>query len=553
MEGSAFDVTETDDVLEQAFKSCTAASGAKLHLGPDLARMMTQRKHDHVQIVEAVRQSVRYAYVSHYYGNPLSVFGLDTKIEDLREQDIEAIRMLPSFRQYIERLLDEKQAAKVRRLLNSNEVLAEELWDAIITANTNLEWLCGALSIIEHVQGHIVETGSGRSALPYFTLYIKALSGSLNSSSPSIRELLLSIEKLDSDAAASIIKYIADTLISMPPSCHDISPDSFSDLQEELSELTQQHGLLKPPSFLNPGTTTISAPSTNLKPSTKKPHNPSKTSGAATRISPHLRSYTTLLTRLHDLLKSFFSSALPTVPFNHPNFFVPPAPAAAATKPHHQLHWNPTEVLFLTTPTRSLLKSAMTPSPRHAIERALSRPHDYLGCACCGPNRRSDAVSNVSAFNGDEGDNGRILAEEKNDHQPATAILYQLYLESGTLINVGDLWMAFRARVSPSVGAATKTNGRDAGWGDGAGGLDGDADGMSVDGSGDQGARGGMDGDGITADDAKGTNSQGRSEHREQMTRALFVRALAELKYLGMIRATRRRNDCVQKVLWKGL
>jgi origin recognition complex subunit 3 len=29
--------------------------------------------------------------------------------------------------------------------------------------------------------------------------------------------------------------------------------------------------------------------------------------------------------------------------------------------------------------------------------------------------------------------------------QPATAIVYQMYLESGTLINVTDLWSAFNA------------------------------------------------------------------------------------------------------------
>lgn len=31
--------------------------------------------------------------------------------------------------------------------------------------------------------------------------------------------------------------------------------------------------------------------------------------------------------------------------------------------------------------------------------------------------------------------------------QPPTAILYQLYLESGNLINVNDLWLAFNAIV----------------------------------------------------------------------------------------------------------
>lgn len=35
--------------------------------------------------------------------------------------------------------------------------------------------------------------------------------------------------------------------------------------------------------------------------------------------------------------------------------------------------------------------------------------------------------------------------------------------------------------------------------------------------------------------------------------RALFSRALAELKYLGMIKSSRKKADHVAKLLWKGL
>ena len=65
-------------------------------------------------------------------------------------------------------------------------------------------------------------------------------------------------------------------------------------------------------------------------------------------------------------------------------------------------------------------RDVFTPKPRYAIERALSSPHDYLDCDCCG------------------GTEGGLSAT-----QPATAILYQLYLESGAVINTADLWSAF--------------------------------------------------------------------------------------------------------------
>jgi len=68
------------------------------------------------------------------------------------------------------------------------------------------------------------------------------------------------------------------------------------------------------------------------------------------------------------------------------------------------------------------VKKAFSPRPRYAIERALSLPGSYLACDCCDPE-----------------------AGGLDSTQPATAILYQLYLESGAIINMADLWSAFDA------------------------------------------------------------------------------------------------------------
>ncbi len=72
--------------------------------------------------------------------------------------------------------------------------------------------------------------------------------------------------------------------------------------------------------------------------------------------------------------------------------------------------------------SKSPHRDVLTPKPRFAVERALSLPHDYLDCTCC-----EGAENGLSAT------------------QPATAILYQLYLESGAIVNASDLWSAFYA------------------------------------------------------------------------------------------------------------
>lgn len=78
---------------------------------------------------------------------------------------------------------------------------------------------------------------------------------------------------------------------------------------------------------------------------------------------------------------------------------------------------------------KSPYRDAFTPKPRFAVERALSSPQDYLACTCC-----------------DNAENGL------SSTQPATAILYQLYLESGSQINVSDLWSAFNTIVGNEGG-----------------------------------------------------------------------------------------------------
>lgn len=121
-------------------------------------------------------------------------------------------------------------------------------------------------------------------------------------------------------------------------------------------------------------------------------------------------------------------------------------------------------------------RAAFAPKTRLAIERALSSPHDYLACDCCALDPEKDSTADTVM---------------RATH-PATCLLYQLYLESGPLINASDLWNAFLA---------------------------------------------------VVADD--------EVDDKENM--AMFERALSELQYLGFIKGTRKKTDHIVKVAWKGL
>lgn len=120
---------------------------------------------------------------------------------------------------------------------------------------------------------------------------------------------------------------------------------------------------------------------------------------------------------------------------------------------------------------RNPLKEVFNPRPRFAIERALASPFDYL-------------------MSGSETAESKVSAK-----QPATAILYQLYLESGSLVNIYDLWQAFYA----------------------------------------------------VFESEKGSNCD------ERVVITLFYRALSELKVLGVVKNSRKKVDHVAKSAWMGL
>ncbi|CAI7650831.1 unnamed protein product [Penicillium pancosmium] len=123
---------------------------------------------------------------------------------------------------------------------------------------------------------------------------------------------------------------------------------------------------------------------------------------------------------------------------------------------------------------RNPLKDNFAPRPRFAIERAMGSPFDYL----------------ISSSDADQSQ-AKISAK-----QPAAAILYQLYLESGALVNVHDLWQAFLAIFESEEG----------------------------------------------------------NKCDERIVMALFYGALSDLKMFGMVKnASRKKADHLAKSAWLGL
>ncbi|KAI7499134.1 hypothetical protein KC367_g4730 [Hortaea werneckii] len=362
---------------------------------------------------------------------------IDSFVDALKKvpkDHFEALRCTDSFQEWARRSLDDERTTEVKAALQNDLALLELVQQSLSEGQATLKGMMFAISVIRTLQ----QTLPNASVSPKSTLYVQAMTGKLPGSTM-LRSLMLTVRKVPSDTAIKILKAV----LSLDVEGHGLAEcaDIATDLDELLREQAGRGKPLRSEEDVRNSTlrTTVHAQKVEL-------------SVHKTSLSQQDKDFTSLLRRFTDTLQDFFTRTL-----------INPK----------ELPFNEIFVYDLRSPHREVF----TPRPRHAVERALASPHDYLDCDCCAPEKESR----------EEGEEEATLAAT----QPATAVLYQLYLESGNLINASDLWQAFQA---------------------------------------------------VIGDDAD-----------EQQSMALFQRALAELRALGMVKSTRKRVDHIAKVAWRGL
>lgn len=119
-------------------------------IGPHLLSMLQQRQQSSVQSIDSFIASLRYVKMSHFYGNPFSIF-LYCNTEDeykkkclpfLTAHHLSAIRMLPSFSELIQRLAEQntkESKERARALLLDDAYLNKSIWPALLQAKNYLQ------------------------------------------------------------------------------------------------------------------------------------------------------------------------------------------------------------------------------------------------------------------------------------------------------------------------------------------------------------------------------------------------------------------------------
>ena len=461
LDATVFDFGSQRDQLYEILCSIQCDPETKLYLGPAAINGLYEFAQDQAVTPSSFLRALKYIYMTHFFANPLSAL-LERRISE--KEDIaplcESIRNTPLFRTHCESLLAQgkSRTETIRQFLNNNAFLLTQAQTAVLSGVESLRRINERIQhlVTLHQQLH---PGQGSS----LQLHAQLLQSWPNiTESPAYQEVVDKLRILTSDSLISL-------MFAHPDVFTKITSQSLTQLTTSISKLHTKH--------------TTSSISPSVSPHTSYP------AAKPAAPSPAQEGYTTLLNDSLSQLSTYYSpTALP----------------------------NPTTVFlneaFLTN-TRTPLASTFLPRPRFAIERALSRPADYLGCDCC-----NDSTLNHHHTSSNP---QRKPNDPEQPSRDPTSILYNLINEAGREINVRDLWDTFQHIVDPTSG------------------LQDDED----------------------VDPAE--QEQPDEKARETHSLALFYQALANLKMLGLVKSSastttaggvgKKGVDVISRTTWKGL
>ncbi len=344
--------------------------------------------------------------------------------------------MLPSFQNFVESLVINQATALARGLLEDDVILLREVEKMLDSKDQNITRLIRAMHVLSEVS---------LGTVGKIELYLKAFNGTL-SKSDTVQDILESVKKMNPEEFLAFLERIESAIAAGSP---DLDLEGWleeaqdSELLQEIADVQRRANCLIKDSIIvgKPVRSTYAIQSKGLR--TTVIAQKVQLSYEKSTLSKEDVEYTMLVDRMTKVLEQYFT-------FDNPR----------------DMFMNEIWLYDSISPYRD----AFTPRPRFAIERALSAPEDYL-------------------------DSCDADGESMSANKPATPILYQMYLESGNLVNISDIWTAFFSIV------------------------------------------GGEDGVGY---DARTALMQ-------------FYRGLADLKLLGMVKQSKKKLDHLAKTAWKGL
>ena len=355
-------------------------------------------------------------------------------IQLLRPEHLNAVRKSPSFVRLMDTLIDDKNGSHAQDLLQNDTSLRNEMKTALHLTKTRLQSLFRQMCVLACA----TKAPPGK-----IELYLQALNGTLTEGEI-VRGVLDSVKRKSPEELLSFVDTIENLIKN-----GSLEFNLKGWVCDEPTFVGELERIRKQATFFEDQSKNTGKP---VRSSYAMHHKGLRTTVIAQKVqlsyekstlSEEDIKFTTLVDEFLATLKEYFT-------FEQPQ------------------HWFLSEVWLSDFVSPS--KDIFTPRPRFTLENALAKPSNKL-LAC---DSSIEVLSSSTV---------------------PTAILYNMYLESGSIINIPDLKTSF----------------------------------FSV---------------------MEGEDSEGLDERTVLM---LFYKALADLKLLGMIKQSKRKVDHLAKSAWKGL
>lgn len=386
----------------------------------------------------------------HFFANPLSVLAHWEAGKDklMQPEHLEAIRNTPSFRKHVEAAIESGSPENLqyaRSLLEDESALKERVQASIREREAWMDKRLRSLLMLE---------AAGAQHGAFSRAYVEAMSEGITTSEHS--NMVASVRRMGMNELVAAIERFLSLLRDGEPGL-GLGPDNEREGEQMQTQLETQLAALR-------GLMTrAEAEDISVRSQYSGQSKVARTTVIAQRVqlSHHSatlkeedKQFTEIIDAVTGLLAARHDETTPSGMFLSESWLYD---------------------------SRAPSKDVLVPRARVVFERSLARPHDYLACECCKP------------------DHDGLQAT-----LPATAILYQMYLETGNLINVADMWSSFYTLVSGQSGQA-----------DGEDAMDEDED-----------------------------------EAKQREALVMFYRGLAELRALGYVKSSKKKTDHVAKVKW---
>ncbi|KAK9370406.1 origin recognition complex subunit 3 N-terminus-domain-containing protein [Lipomyces kononenkoae] len=205
----SFDILRTDDGLTRLLDDVLLCSSTKLLLGPGLFRSLLNRYNNHTKNLETFTWAIQYAYMAHFFANPLSIILDSPKSIETSKDHFIALHTVPSFKSYITDCISKEDCntKRIRELLTDSSSLiaffrsCQEEFSEFVSRQND------CLKLLDVLQDASSIYGSSIGKRTRAELYADAISGELRDSL-FVRELVLFISKMSAATVDNLSRLI---------------------------------------------------------------------------------------------------------------------------------------------------------------------------------------------------------------------------------------------------------------------------------------------------------------------------------------------------------